>query len=151
LFECGSCTREAERVSLIVQAFRTQIPAVISASDVAGLRGRGLTIVDNEFAPGVRSPVTFDPGVDLLVHHLGGLDLSAAERVEVQVRTESGLPIFEELFAPFDRDRGEVLIACQRHYRARSARLGDLSRGDGLGDRWVNGSIDRPGVLRDSS
>jgi hypothetical protein len=118
LFGCESCTREAERASKIVQAIRTQIPPVISTSAVAALRDKGLVIVDNVFVPGVRTPVTFHAGVDLLVHHLAGLDLSAAERVEVNVRSESGVEISEEPFAPFDRERGEVLIACQRHFAA---------------------------------
>ncbi len=116
LFGCQSCTREAERVSVLVQAFRTQIPSVISAAEVDALRARGVAIVEHAFAPGVRTPVTFVRGIDVLVHHLGGLDLGDAERVEVAVRTESGHPIFDELFAPFDRERGEVLIACQRHF-----------------------------------
>lgn len=118
LFACARCTQMAERVSVLVQAFRTQIPSVISASEVAALRAKGLAIVDNMFVPGERAPVTFGPGIDLLVHHLVGLDLADAERVEVTVRSESHGNIFEEPFAPFDRERGEVMIACQRHFEA---------------------------------
>jgi hypothetical protein len=118
LFRCESCTAVAERLGVLVQAFRTQIPMVVLPSDVVALRERGLTVVDNVFMPGVRSPVAFEPGTDLLVHHLGGLDLSDAQRVEVSVRSESAGPISVELFAPFDRERGEVLIACQRHFSA---------------------------------
>jgi hypothetical protein len=118
LFRCESCTAAAERVSMLVQAVRTQIPTVVSPSDVVALRERGIGVVDNVFMPGVRSPVAFVPGTDLLVHHLAGLDLTDAQRVEVRVRSESAGPISEELFAPFDRERGEVLIACQRHFSA---------------------------------
>jgi hypothetical protein len=35
--------------------------------------------------------------------------------VSVSVES-SGDMVFEDHFAPFDRERGEVLIACQRHF-----------------------------------
>ena len=47
---------------------------------------------------GVRQAV-FPAGADLLVHRLAGLDRTLAERVDVIVR-----------------ERGEVLIACQRRF-----------------------------------
>lgn len=118
LFACDACTRESERIARIVQAFRTSIPPVVSRADVDALRARGTAIRENAFAPGVRTPARFERGVDLLVHRLAGLDLHAAERVDVTVRTESGQTLFVDAFAPFDRDRGEVLIACQRHFEA---------------------------------
>jgi hypothetical protein len=119
LFACDECFAAAQRVGALVQAFRGSVPPVVSQADVDALRAKGLAIVENEFEAGKRQQVAFEPGVDLLIHRLGGLDLSGAERVSVTVRTESGgAVIFEEMFAPFERDRGEVLIACQRHFTA---------------------------------
>jgi hypothetical protein len=119
LFACDSCFASAERVAQLAQAFRSGIPPVISRSALDALRAQGLAIVENTFEGGKRQPVTFEVGVDLLIHRLGGLALADAERVEVTVRSESaGLVIFEDKFAPFDRERGEVLIACQRHFTA---------------------------------
>ncbi len=120
LFACTACFAAAERIGQIARAFRTSLPPVISPADLAALRAQGHILVENTFAAGARQPVTFEPGVDFLIHRLGGLDLASAERVEVVVRTESGAGgvLFEELIAPFDRDRGEVLIACQRHFSA---------------------------------
>lgn len=118
LFGCEWCTHAAERVSQIVQAFRGALPPVIGREHLAALRAAGLTVVENDFAPGVRTPVTFERHVDLLIHRLGGLALAQAERVDVIVRSETGGPIFEEPDAVCDRDRGEVLIACQRHFAA---------------------------------
>ena len=120
LFACTTCCAAAERIGQIARAFRTSLPPVISPAELAVLRAQGATLVENTFAAGARQTVTFEPGIDLMIHRLGGLDLATAERVEVVVRTESGATgvIFEELFAPFDRERGEVLIACQRHFAA---------------------------------
>jgi hypothetical protein len=117
LFGCAACSAESARVARIVQALRTALPAVITAAQVAELRARGLVVEENRFAPGKRQEVRFAPEIDMLVHHLAGLDLARAERVQVTVRVEStGDILLEEHFAPFDRERGEILIACQRHF-----------------------------------
>jgi hypothetical protein len=61
--------------------------------------------------------VRFPADVDVLLHRLGGLDLHRATRVRVRICSESsGVVMFAEEDAPFDRERGEVLIACQRHF-----------------------------------
>jgi hypothetical protein len=117
LFACAACSAELERVARVVQALRTEIPAVVAASDMQALRARGLVVEENAFKPGTRREVTFRPGVDVLIHRLQGMDLGRAERVHVSVHVEStGEVILEDPFAPFDRERGEVLIACQRHF-----------------------------------
>ena len=68
--------------------------------------------------PGERAPVLFRRDVDLLIHRLGELDLSRAERVQVRVLSEgTGDVMIESPAAPFDAGSGEVLIACQRHFR----------------------------------
>jgi hypothetical protein len=46
-------------------------------------------VLENAFAPGERREVEFAPGTDLLIRRLGGLDLSAAERVDVRITQES--------------------------------------------------------------
>ena len=115
LFACDECLARATQISQVVQAFR-RLPPVISHADLAGLRTQGVTIVENDFTAEQRQSVTFERHVDFMIHHLTGLDLAAADRVEVIVRDESGHVMFEEPLAPFDPDKGEVLIACQRHF-----------------------------------
>lgn len=116
LFECEACTLEMERIQRVVSVFRDSLPPVISFDQLAELRGAGLAIEDNAFVPGVRKEVTFSSTLDLLVHRLTGLPLGDATRVGVTVRSESGGVMHDDPFAPFDRERGEVLIACQRHF-----------------------------------
>jgi hypothetical protein len=118
VFACDACTREAERVSRVVQAFRASLPPVIGRAELDALSTRGHVVFENEFAPGIRKTALFERGVDFLIHRLRGLDLAGAERVDVTVRSESGETMFVDPFAPFDASRGEVLIACQRHFEA---------------------------------
>jgi hypothetical protein len=117
VFACAACARELERVARIAEAFRRQIPPVVSPEQVAALRARGVAIEENVIPPGARREVTFARDVEVMVHRLGGLDLSRTERVELTVKVEStGDVLMVDPLAPFDRERGEVLIACQRHF-----------------------------------
>jgi hypothetical protein len=117
LFGCDACATEAERVAAIVGAFRDQLPPVISHAQLADVARRGLAIEENTFHPGTRTAVTFAARLDLLVHHLAGLDLAGAERVDLTIRSEAtGAVLYHDPLAPFDPASGEVLIACQRHF-----------------------------------
>jgi len=116
LMGCASCSAESARVCALASAIRGFVPPVVSRATLETLRTRGLRIEENSFAPGQRQPVVFAPTVDLLVHRLGGMDLSNATRVKVTVSVEStGAVLFEDPDAPFDSQEG-VLIACQRHF-----------------------------------
>jgi hypothetical protein len=116
---CTSCTAASARVASIAEALRMQIPPVVSRETVAKLRARGLRIVENPMRPAERKEAVFSPSIDVLLHRLGGLDFSRATRVGVTVSVEeTGDVLFHNDDAPFDREAGEVLIACQKHFRA---------------------------------
>ena len=117
LFACAPCAAEAERVVRVVESLRALPPVAITHEQLAALRAQGLRVREGDFAAGVRKVAEFTAGVDVLVHHLSGLDLAHAERVHVAVKVESsGATLVEDHFAPFDRERGAVSIACQRHF-----------------------------------
>jgi hypothetical protein len=116
---CTACTGASARVAAIAAAIRAQIPPVVSPEAVAKLRERGVRIVDNPVRPGERKEVVFSAGIDVLLHRLGGLDLSRAARVGMTVSVEeTGDVIFQSDDVPFDREAGEVLVACQKHFSA---------------------------------
>ena len=114
---CATCATASERIAVITEAIRGSISPFISARQLDELRARGLRVEENPVRPGERAPVVFRRDVDLLVHRLGELDLSRAERVQVRVSSEeTGDVMIESAAAPFDAASGEVLIACQRHF-----------------------------------
>jgi len=116
LFSCDACTREASRVAAITETLRSDIPPVIESARLSLLRARGLRVVENEFLPGDHE-IVFPRDVDVMVHRLGGLNLSAATSVGVRIFVESTDRTLVEIPAvKFDRDAGAVLIACQRHF-----------------------------------
>jgi anti-sigma factor RsiW len=119
LIGCATCTAASARVAAIREAVRTQIPPVVSREAVGKLRERGLRILENPLRPGERKQAVFLASIDILLHRLGGLDLSSATRVGVTVSVEeTGDVVFRDDDAPFDREAGEVLIACQKHFRS---------------------------------
>lgn len=117
LMSCAACTSVATRVLTITRAIGALPRPILPPEELAALRARGFRIVENHFVPGRQETVSFSPDTDILLHRLGGLDLTDCERVHVIVRAEkSGEVLNEDPSAPFDRDRGEILIACQRHF-----------------------------------
>lgn len=121
LMGCGVCSAESARVSAITETVRRKlIRPFVDHAHLAALRARGVRVTENPILPGERTPVVFAMRTtDILMHRLGGLDLSGAKRVSVQISIEeTGHVALLEPEVPFDRDSGEVLIACQHHFAA---------------------------------
>jgi hypothetical protein len=116
LFACDVCQQRLERIARITQPFRMGPPPVISRGELDLLHAQGLKIAENTFAVGVRKEARFEAHLDLLVHHLAGLDLTDAERVDVDVDRGDTEVMYQDKFVPFDAERGEIVIACQRHF-----------------------------------
>ena len=117
LFACADCTAASARAAAVTETARAAIPPVVSRERLQRLRARGARIRENDFRPGERREVRFASDTDLLIHRLGGLDLTDAERVGFQVTIEStGQLVTSMEAAPFDPAEGAVLVACQRHY-----------------------------------
>jgi hypothetical protein len=116
---CATCTALSEQVAGITEPLRSMLPPVITADRLRRLAALGKPFQETRLAPGERRTVRFPPGVDISIHRLGGLALADAERVSLEVRVESsGRVIIAMADAPFDREDGAVLIACQRHFES---------------------------------
>ena len=118
LIGCGPCTAEATRLSAVASALRSVIPPFVDHAGLEALRARGsFHIREHPVLPDVRTQVVFTAQTDLLIHKLSGLDLTRATRVAVTISVEeTGQVLLDEPSIPFDRDSGEVLIVCQRHF-----------------------------------
>jgi hypothetical protein len=117
LMSCEICSAASARVSVLAAAMRAIIPPFLDHAALASLRARGYRIKENPIRPDDRRPVVFEASTDLLIHRLERLDLADATEVAVVISVEdTGAVILDEPNVPFDRDTGEVLIACQRHF-----------------------------------
>jgi hypothetical protein len=137
LFSCQSCTERSARMASLQQALRTLMPAVISAARLDGLVGGGTRIRTTDVAAGATVQVVFSREVDLLIHRLQ-LALPDATGVDCEVVDGTGGQLFFLERVPFDAARGEVLIACQRHYADLGADVRfRLTAADAAGARHV--------------
>ncbi len=117
LIGCAACTATSASVAAMTEALRAELAPLLTADAVERLRIKGLRIAENPMLPAERKQVPFPADVDLLIHRLGGLDLSRATRVSFSLRIEESDQLVVEIDdAPFDRDAGAVLLACQHHF-----------------------------------
>ena len=116
IFECSRCAADAERWGAIAGAATLAIPPVISTETFRTLRARGELLSENPMQPGEDRRASFPEGGRLLIHRLQGVALESADRVNLALSTPSGSPLARFEDVPFDRDAGEVLVACQRHF-----------------------------------
>jgi hypothetical protein len=119
LMGCATCSSASVGISAVTEALRAVVPPFVDRARVDALRLRGYRVHENPLLPGDRKPVIFHADTDFLIHELRGLDLTNATAVDVVITVEeTGDVLIAEASAPFDRDSGEVLIACQRHFAA---------------------------------
>jgi len=117
LMSCAACSAASVRVAAVTEAIRNMLPPFISEAHLRELRRRGLVIEENAMRPGERRQVVFGPHLDLLIHRLGGMDFAQVDEVRVTIKVEeTGEVLMDHPDVPFDRDAGEVLVACQRHF-----------------------------------
>jgi hypothetical protein len=117
VFECDVCGEAYARLGRSIGALRSYLPPVISHERLARLRRDGVPLRFTAVTSGTPVAVPFGAGVDLLVHALQG-DLRDAERVDVTLESMRGEPLVSLEDVAFDRESGEVLIACKSHYMA---------------------------------
>jgi len=118
LFSCPSCALESERLFALAAAIREAVPPVLTAERFETLSREGRIAEVNRMSPGQIAEVRFPPPDKVLVHRLGGSDLSRAGRVDVDLCDLRGDSLLRMEDVPFDAARGEVLLACQRHFAA---------------------------------
>jgi hypothetical protein len=115
LFACDRCGDEWTKLASLVGGLRGTIPMVISHVHRERMLAEGKRISVTEVREGVDTPAQFRPELDLMVFALK-VDLTNIDRVRVDIVSPDGSKRFVEEDVPFDRARGEVLIACQRHF-----------------------------------
>jgi hypothetical protein len=115
VFGCQACARAFDAAGGLAAGLRALTPTVVSRAWLERAIGGGAAIRAIELAPGDRIDAEFSRGLAYLVLALRA-DLAAAARVDLEVLGPDGAALARMEAVPFDPARGEVLIACQRHY-----------------------------------
>lgn len=117
LMGCAECSASSARVASITETLRALLPPLLSPSLLAELRARGMRVTENHMLPGERKDVPFPADTDLLLHCLGGLDLTHTTRVDFSLHVESSGALLVRLDdAAFERSADTLYLACQRHF-----------------------------------
>ena len=116
LFQCTNCSSEAERFAGLATSIAGAIAPVLSPSRFSALEREVWVETVNVMHPGQRTEVVYPQSGRLLVHRLGGVDLSRAGRIDLDLSAPSGEAIWHLENVPFDAERGEILVPCQSHF-----------------------------------
>jgi anti-sigma factor RsiW len=139
-FGCDACTARLEQLRELVTKLGSALPPILTAERRRALEAAhpGHAVVD--VRPGQTAELHLGAlaPVGLWVMHA---PLAGVKRVDFEARDATGAPLFALDDVPFDAARGEVVLACQVHYRALpgTSRLEvSLTATDATGARAVN-------------
>lgn len=115
-FGCDACVEQAERMRRLVSELEATLPAVLTQARRKRLEATQPRPTSVAVRPGETATIRLggDAPVGFWVMHA---PLSGVERVDFEARDANGAPLFAIEDVPFDAERGEVVLACQVHYR----------------------------------
>jgi hypothetical protein len=116
LFACDHCAAQSAQLDRLIGSLLHLVPPVLTRGLRDRLEERGLKILDMAFDAGARGEAFFAADLDLMVFALRA-ELANAQRVDLDVLDGTGHVQFAFTAVPFDPVRGEVLVACQQHFR----------------------------------
>lgn len=116
LLECGACSAQAGRMQQLVATLRGALPPVLTEARRSALEAKHGSLPATHVEPGQTGVLSLSDAeaVGLWVMHC---DLAGVSRVDVEAYGELGQRVMHLADVPFDRERGQVLLACQLHYR----------------------------------
>jgi hypothetical protein len=116
-FGCDACFAQAERMQRLVDDLQATLPAVLTSARRKRLEASHPRPKAVDVRPGETASIRLagDAPVGFWVMHA---ELGGAERVDFEARDASGKVLLSLSDVPFDAERGEVVLACQVHYRS---------------------------------
>jgi hypothetical protein len=117
LLECGDCSAQAERMQRLVAMLRSALPPILTEARHRALLDQHATLPATHVEPGQTGVLRLSNAnaLGVWVMHC---DLTGVARVDFEARGELGQVLLVLNDVPFDAARGQVLLACQLHYRS---------------------------------
>jgi hypothetical protein len=115
-FGCDACLAQAERMHRLVRELEATLPSVLTTARRKRIESVLPRPKSVDVQPGGRATIRLaaDEPIAFWVMHA---PLADAERVDFEARDDQGTTLFTLKDIPFDRERGEVVLACQVHFR----------------------------------
>jgi len=115
-FSCDGCFERARRMQDLVEQLRASLPPILTADRRRALEG-SQPVRAVRVAAGARAALHMSPSAPLGIWVMQA-PLAQVTRVDFEARSREGALMFALNDVPFDEQRGEVVLACQLHYRA---------------------------------
>jgi hypothetical protein len=119
-FECERCLARAVDVERLLDQLRAALPPVLTSERRRELEARHPRLPTVHVNGGEAGIIQLGRGAEVGIWVMHA-PLAGVTRVDLQARSREGAPLFAWSDVPFDAERGEVVLACQLHYRALSA------------------------------
>jgi hypothetical protein len=116
-FGCDRCFQQAARVQATIEQLGASLPPVLTAERREALEGRQARLQTTRVAAGERATLRMSDEQQLGIWVMQA-PLAEVTRVDFEARSPDGELLFALSDVPFDPNRGEVVLACQIHYRA---------------------------------
>jgi anti-sigma factor RsiW len=116
-FECDRCFRRAEHVHRLVAELDASLPPLLTSERRKKLGAEHPSLPAVKVRPGERATLRLG-GPNQVGLWVMQAPVADATRVDFEARDPDGELLFAHQDVPFDAERGEVVLACQVHYRA---------------------------------
>jgi len=119
VFECGACDKSLRRFASVGQGIRvveamTHVPPLPGPNQLSSYQMPGGRMAVTHVAPGSTTTRPMDSSVTGVVFVLHA-DLSTVEQVDLEICSPEGTRFLLIPRVPFNRETGEVFLACSRH------------------------------------
>jgi anti-sigma factor RsiW len=116
-FECDVCLDRADRLQRLTEQLQRSLPPILTTGRRRALEAGRSRLPAVKVHPGERATIRLGPHTEMGLWVMQA-PLAEVMRVDFEVRDPSGAVLFALADVPFDDQRGEVVLACQLHYRA---------------------------------
>jgi hypothetical protein len=114
-FSCDSCFERARRMQNLIEQLHASLPPILTADRRRTLEG-SQPVRAVHVAAGARATLHMSATAPLGLWVMQA-PLEQVTRVDFEARSREGALMFALSDVPFDGQRGEVVLACQLHYR----------------------------------
>jgi len=116
-FECDACLAQAASLRRLVAELGASLPPVLTSARRRALEAERPGLTQVTVNPGETATIRLNDA-DNVGFWVMRAPLAGVCRVDFEARDAEGAPLFAFTDVPFDADKGEVVLACQSHYRA---------------------------------
>ena len=116
LFTCDRCAERAATLETLTRGLASTPPALLTPERRRRLEASVHPLPVVSVSPGERATIQLGGAAQLGLWVMRAA-LAGVERLDCELRATDGSPLTTHTDVPFDAERGEVVLACQTHYR----------------------------------